>query len=92
LKDAKSPNNPTINIVDIRTDYTFEVGSNKNRLHVHGVVDLTHNGHYQLDQQKIRMIISKYTGSSMHLDIQAQRSASAVAWERYMSKSLPTNN
>ena len=80
------------NIVNLRTDYTFEVGSNNHRLHCHGIIDLTHTGFYQVNQSFLRCIVNKYLGFNIHLNIQAQKTASAIAWERYIKKTLPVVN
>lgn len=89
LKDMSSPSDPTINIVDLRTDYTFEVGGAMNRLHAHGYVDLTHMGMYQLNQSLMRTVVNRYLGSTVHLNIQAQKSPSRISWENYLNKNLP---
>ena len=58
LKDMTKPEDATVNLVDLQTDYAFEVGGSLNRLHVHGYVDVTHTGLYQLSQHLLRIVLN----------------------------------
>ena len=86
LKDMSNPTNPLENIINMRSDYKFEVGDKLSKLHVHGIIDITHNGFYQIKTQLMRTVLNRYLDSNVHLNIQAQKSASSSAWDRYINK------
>lgn len=89
LKDMTNPADPLMNIIDLQLDYTFEVGGAMNRLHAHGYVDITHTGVYQINQAMVRTVINRYLDSTVHLNIQVQKTPSRIAYEKYINKSLP---
>ena len=88
MKDISNPSDPVSNILNIRTDYAFEVGGKFKRLHSHVIIDLTHNGFYQVNMALMREVINRYSGHIMHINVQAQKSASSIAWEKYFSKEI----
>ena len=87
LKDMSNPSDPMVNMVDLQTDYAFEIGGKYNRLHAHGYVDTTHMGMMQINQALVRTVINRYLGSNVHLNISAQKSLSRISYEKYMNKS-----
>ena len=81
-----NPTYPMVNIVDLQTDYAFEVGSSYNRLHAHGYVDVSHKGIYQLNQGLVRTVLNRYLGTNVHFNASAQKSPSRIQFEKYINK------
>ena len=86
LKDMTNPEDATVNLVNLQTDYAFEVGGSLNRLHVHGYVDVTHTGIMQLSTHLLRIDLNKYLDTNVHFNVQAQKSPSRIAYEKYIKK------
>ena len=90
LEDAKSPEDSTANIVELVSEYYFEVGEEQHRLHSHGIVKLKHTGFYKLKTEQIRQLAKKIFGDSVYLNIIAGGN-SEEAWSQYMKKSSAAN-
>ena len=86
LADRTSPEDSRKNIVKIKVEWYAEVGEKVHRLHVHGVVDLTHSGNYQLDIPKIKKLFEQLLGKNIYFNASGSGNAEA-AWAAYMSKS-----
>lgn len=86
IKDMSNPSDPTNNIVDLQTNFYFEVGGTFNRLHAHGYVDLSHTGLYQVQQGLVRGVLNQYLDSKVHFSISAQKTAARIQWEKYIKK------
>eukprot|EP01127_Copromyxa_protea_P013360 TRINITY_DN358_c1_g1_i7.p1 TRINITY_DN358_c1_g1~~TRINITY_DN358_c1_g1_i7.p1 ORF type:complete len:205 (+),score=33.76 TRINITY_DN358_c1_g1_i7:61-615(+) len=78
LTDRKSPDDPSKNIVSLKSEYFFEVGDEQGRLHVHGILKITHTGNYQVNQAAVRQLAEKVLGYKPHFNINGQVSGNPV--------------
>ena len=90
LEDAKNITDATTNIVDLESEFYFEVGSNQYRLHSHGIIKLKHTGFYKIKTEQIRQLAKKIFGDSIYLNIVASGN-SEEAWLAYIKKSSGAN-
>lgn len=85
---AKNGQPEQCDIINVRIGSHFEIGQNKGRLHIHGLVEIDHRTCLRIIQSDLRAIVNQFFGSRVHLNIQAKpQSNSSHIWERYMAKS-----
>ena len=72
-------------IIDLKTDFQFEIGEVQHRLHLHGLVQVKHDSFYKLDTPSIRTLTNTYMGYKLHVDVQANGDPTKT-WEDYMNK------
>ena len=90
LEDAKSPEDANTNIIDLESEFYFEVGGEQHRLHSHGMIKLKHTGFYKIKTEQIRQLAKKIFGESIYINIVASGN-SEEAWSQYMKKSSAAN-
>eukprot|EP01127_Copromyxa_protea_P018775 TRINITY_DN597_c0_g3_i8.p1 TRINITY_DN597_c0_g3~~TRINITY_DN597_c0_g3_i8.p1 ORF type:complete len:120 (+),score=17.82 TRINITY_DN597_c0_g3_i8:418-777(+) len=90
LIDRNSPHDPTKNIVKLSSEHYFEVGGKQGRLHMHGVLKLTHTGHYQMNEAAIRQLAEEVLGYKVHFNAKGNSDQDA-ATQAYIKKQQGDN-
>eukprot|EP01127_Copromyxa_protea_P013364 TRINITY_DN358_c1_g2_i5.p2 TRINITY_DN358_c1_g2~~TRINITY_DN358_c1_g2_i5.p2 ORF type:complete len:205 (+),score=28.35 TRINITY_DN358_c1_g2_i5:1103-1717(+) len=90
LIDRNSPDDPTKNIVKLAIEHTFEFGASKGRVHMHGILNLTHTGHYSVNQAAIRQLAEKVLGYKVHFNAKGSADQDA-AMRAYIQKQQGDN-
>jgi hypothetical protein len=86
LIDRNSPEDAKKNIVELKSEFYFEVGGTQGRLHTHGATWIKHTGYYHFDLVKVRKLAIEIFGKGIYLDVKATGDANA-AWDQYIQKS-----
>lgn len=77
------------NIIEIDYKYQFEVAPTNNKLHLHGVVEITHDDFYKINTPLLRDVLNKYFGSGLHINIQGSSNQNKE-WDDYINKNVVT--
>ena len=81
----RSSDDPKTNLVELDTNFFFEVAPTTHALHCHGLVRLKHTGNYSLDIPSIRAIIAGILGKKVHINVRANGD-DQLSWEQYCKK------
>lgn len=77
-------------IYSIDSQYRFEIAPTNNRLHLHGIIKISHNSKIKLDIPSLRELINRAWKQSVHLNIKG-KGDDTKAWEDYMNKGKSAN-
>lgn len=72
-------------IYSIEPTYRFEIAPTNNRLHLHGIIKITHNSKIKLDLNQLRKIINASFEQNVHLNVIAKGDETKM-WEDYINK------
>lgn len=85
LLDRTSPDDPRVNMIELKSTWFFEVAPTTKALHAHGILKASHHGNYSLQIDIIREILTGCLGKKCHFNVTASGDPDA-AWEQYMQK------
>ena len=78
------------NILEIKKNHFFEVGTEQHRLHTHALLNLKHKGFYKINIKNLRDLSKEILGYSLHINIQCTGD-SEKSWADYISKKNKSN-
>lgn len=84
---VQSPDNDANeHILQIRTDYNFEIGPINRTVHSHSTLEIDHKTMLRLNIPELRKLTNKLMGSACHINIKTPHQISSKTWERYINK------
>ena len=89
LSSEEDKNDKTTQIKDIEFNFRYEVAPVNNRLHLHGVICIVHNGKVKLDYDLLRKVVNASFVNDVHINIQASGDL-ARGWLDYINKTKNT--
>lgn len=90
LIDLTNTSDPRSNLKKITIDYYYEVGEKFGKLHLHAIIDITHNGIYKFDLNRMREVSHEILGYNLHINIRGSADHSAMM-RAYVSKKSTSN-
>lgn len=85
IKDFLRNRKPNGGILNLKTDYVFEISPKTHSYHAHGYIRLEHDGNFILQIESLRAFLSKVWGKKVHLNVSASGDE-AASWQQYMAK------